>query len=76
MKQKSQQFASDLSKELKVNIAVIDDIASAMTQSDICVTCTTSRQPFISLEHLPAGIFIAAVGSGNEDKQETRLQDS
>ena len=41
-----------------------------MLQSDIIVTCTPSKKPFLNKEDVRPGTFIAAVGSDNEDKQE------
>ena len=66
----SKRFASELSKELNVSILPIDDFRKASQQSDIIITCTPSKKPFLFLEDVRAGTFIAAVGSDNEDKQE------
>ena len=38
--------------------------------SDVCVTCTPSRQPFLLRDHVKAGTFVAAVGADSPDKQE------
>jgi alanine dehydrogenase len=69
-KQKGVDFSKELSNELKISIEPISDLQYALSQSDICVTCTTSKKYFIHKDHLPAGIFIAAVGADSEDKQE------
>src|SRR5262249_5412773 len=38
--------------------------------SDVCVTCTPSRKPFLMAKHLQPGTFVAAVGADSPDKQE------
>jgi ornithine cyclodeaminase/alanine dehydrogenase-like protein (mu-crystallin family) len=67
---KSKQFADYLSQELKITIEAVSDIRSPLQQSDICVTCTSSKKPFLKPEYIKKGTFIAAVGADNEDKQE------
>jgi alanine dehydrogenase len=47
--------------------ASIDD---AVAQSDIVVTCTTSRAPILDAHHLHPGMFIAGVGADNPEKHE------
>lgn len=48
----------------------VSDLATAVRQSDICVTCTTSRQPLLGDDDVSPGTFIAAVGADNAEKQE------
>jgi alanine dehydrogenase len=67
---KSKQLADELSQELNITIETVNDFTSALQQSDICVTCTSSKKPFLKPEYIKAGTFIAAVGADNEDKQE------
>lgn len=63
-------FAAELSRELAIEIECVKDLASALANSDVCVTCTPSRKYFIHKEHVAPGTFVAAVGADNEDKQE------
>ncbi len=67
---RSEKFAHDLSTELAIAIKAVDQLEGAALQSDICVTCTPSRQFYLRREHIAPGTFIAAVGADNEDKQE------
>ena len=67
---RSEKFANDLSAELAIAIEAVDQLEGAALQSDICVTCTPSRQFFLKREHIAPGTFVAAVGADNEDKQE------
>lgn len=50
--------------------AVIAPLDEAVAASDIVVTCTTSRSAILDAHHLHAGLFIAAVGADNPEKQE------
>lgn len=63
-------FASKLSKEVGIDIKATNDLAWAARQSDVCVTCTPSREFFLNRENIKPGTFIAAVGADNEEKQE------
>ena len=67
---KAQAFAKDLAIELHIPIAVVEDPAKALRMCHICVTCTPSNQPFIRMEDITPGTFLAAVGADSEEKQE------
>jgi alanine dehydrogenase len=64
------QFAYELSKELNISIQPVNDLKKAVLQSDICITCTPSKKPFLLHEYVAPGTFIAAVGADSEGKQE------
>lgn len=66
----ARRFANELSKEMEIDVIAVDDLAKAVAESDICVTCTPSKQYFLNREYVSAGTFIAAVGADNEEKQE------
>jgi alanine dehydrogenase len=53
-----------------IEVIVVNDFRTVSKDCDIIVTCTTSKSPFLKVEHVSAGTFIAAVGSDNENKQE------
>jgi alanine dehydrogenase len=65
-----QDLATELGDELDVPIETVRDLRHAIRESDICVTCTPSRQFFVRKEDVTPGTFIAAVGADNEHKQE------
>ena len=50
----------------------MDDLAGAARQSDVIVTCTTARTPFLGPEMVRPGSFVAAVGADSPDKSEIR----
>jgi ornithine cyclodeaminase/alanine dehydrogenase-like protein (mu-crystallin family) len=55
---------------LGIPIEVSTALPSAARDSDIVVTCTTSRLPLLGAADVSPGTFIAAVGADNPDKQE------
>jgi alanine dehydrogenase len=65
-----QDLATELAEELDLPIKIVRDLRHAVQESDICVTCTPSRQFFVRKEDVSPGTFIAAVGADNEHKQE------
>jgi alanine dehydrogenase len=67
---RARQFAAELSEELSIEVIAVNDLASAVRESEICVTCTPSKQFFLHREDVSAGTFIAAVGADSEEKQE------
>ncbi|HEV7424443.1 MAG TPA: ornithine cyclodeaminase family protein, partial [Candidatus Paceibacterota bacterium] len=67
---KAALFAQDLSKELNISVQPVNNLKEAIRQSDICITCTPSKKYFFLKDWLVPGLFIAAVGADNEDKQE------
>lgn len=50
--------------------AVITDLAAAARRSDVIVTCTTARVPFLDSLCAAPGAFIAAVGTDSPEKSE------
>lgn len=66
----ARRFANELSKELGLEVNAVSDLAKAVPESDICVTCTPSKRYFLKSEDVSPGTFIAAVGADNEEKQE------
>jgi alanine dehydrogenase len=63
-------YARELSDELGIEIAPTRDLAAAVRDSDVCVTCTPSRSAFLERQHVRPGTFVAAVGADSPDKQE------
>jgi alanine dehydrogenase len=66
----SGRFAGEMSEELGVEVIPVTDLPGAVGESDVCVTCTPSRRPFLMRGHVRAGTFVAAVGADNPLKQE------
>ena len=64
------RFALELSGQLQIEIEATENLAEALSQSDICVTCTPSRKHFLNGEDVAPGTFIAGVGADSKEKQE------
>jgi ornithine cyclodeaminase/alanine dehydrogenase len=63
-------FAARLSDELDIAVQAVRDPGEAVLNSEICITCTPSRVPFVHAEYLHPGLFIAAVGADSPEKHE------
>ena len=63
-------FATEMSRELGIEIRAVDSAAAAAREADIVVTCTPSKQPLLHENDVRPGTFIAAVGADNPEKQE------
>jgi chromate transport protein ChrA len=61
---------AELAGELRLEAQAVRNLPDAVGKSDICVTCTPSRQPFLNQLDIAPGAFIVAVGADNEEKQE------
>jgi alanine dehydrogenase len=49
---------------------VATDLAAACLSSDVIVTCTTARSPFLEASFVRSGTFVAAVGADSPEKSE------
>jgi ornithine cyclodeaminase/alanine dehydrogenase-like protein (mu-crystallin family) len=68
--QRAAQFAEELGDELAIEVRAVADLRKALLESDVGVTCTTSRKPLLTKDDVPPGIFLAAVGADHPEKQE------
>jgi alanine dehydrogenase len=66
----AKRFADKMAQELRIEVAAVSDLQKAVSQSDVCVTCTPSHAPFLKKNFVSPGTFIAAVGADNPEKQE------
>jgi ornithine cyclodeaminase/alanine dehydrogenase-like protein (mu-crystallin family) len=62
------RFAAEIAGEHDVEVP--DTLRAATRESDVIVTCTTSHAPFLAIDDVKAGTFIAAIGADNPDKSE------
>lgn len=61
---RSGQLAAELGGEAVV------DLKSAAKRADVIVTCTPATEPFLDLDMVSPGTFVAAVGADNPNKNE------
>ncbi len=66
----AEQFASEMSEELGIPVERYGSMVEAVSGSDICVTCTPSREYFLKRSYVSPGTFVAAVGADSPEKQE------
>ena len=55
-----------------IAMAAVTDLTEAARASDVIVTCTTARLPFLDASMVSPGTFVAAVGADSPDKNEVR----
>lgn len=67
---RAESFAREMTSELSLEVTPADDLPSALSKTDVIVTCTPSRKPFVLRKDVQPGTFIAAVGADDEGKQE------
>jgi len=70
---RSDALARELSAELPADVSAVSGFEEAAARSDVIVTCTTSKVPFLRREHVRNGAFVAAIGADNEEKRELDL---
>jgi alanine dehydrogenase len=51
-------------------VEAVRDLAGAAAASDVIVTCTTARSPFLHASFVRPGTFVAGVGADSPDKSE------
>ncbi len=66
----AQRLAGEVSAELDAEVLSAEELSRGSRRSQVCVTCTPARAPFLMLDDVAPGAFVAAVGSDSEEKQE------
>jgi ornithine cyclodeaminase/alanine dehydrogenase len=67
---RSQAFAEEMSRRLKVEVLSAETAKEAVRDADIVVTSTTSKEPVIQRDWLWEGVHISAIGSFYPDHRE------
>lgn len=67
---RAERLAARAAANLGICVETGRDLHAALRESDVCVTCTPSRQPIVFRDDVTAGTFIAAVGADSRGKQE------
>jgi ornithine cyclodeaminase/alanine dehydrogenase-like protein (mu-crystallin family) len=67
---RAESYAREMTRELSIEVTPVDDLPSALSLTDVLVTCTPSRAAFVRRKDVRPGTFIAAVGADDENKQE------
>ena len=70
--QVARAFARQMTAALAIEVNAVERPSDGTLLSDVIVTCTPARSPFLGLDAVRAGSFIAAVGADNPEKSEIR----
>ena len=64
------RYAADMSGELGIEVQPMPDVASVVRESQVVLTTTPTREPWLRAEWLHPRLHITAVGADGEHKQE------
>ena len=67
---RAEGLAERVGRRLGFPVTAAGDLAVALSESDVCVTCTPSREALVAAADVRPGTFIAAVGADSHGKQE------
>jgi len=67
-------YLEEMPRILDVEVIAMPSAEAVVRESEIVVTTTPSKEPYIRAEWLHPGLHITAMGSDAEDKQELHLQ--
>ena len=65
-----EQYAAEMGSILGVEVVKAEGVETVVRNSDVVVTCTPAREPYLKAEWLHPGLHITAMGSDSEEKQE------
>lgn len=68
--QAARRFADRMGTEFGQGVTPVTDLREATRASDVIATCTSAREPFLGIDDVRTGTFIAAVGADNPEKNE------
>jgi ornithine cyclodeaminase/alanine dehydrogenase-like protein (mu-crystallin family) len=66
----AQALADEIEDAASVEVVTARDFRAASLSADVIATCTSAREPFLDLQCVRPGTFIAAVGADSPDKSE------
>ena len=66
----TQKYIQDMRGQFEAEIVPVDDVGSVFQQSDIVVTTTPSRVPYVKADWLRPGMHITCMGADLPEKQE------
>ncbi|MDA3950389.1 MAG: cyclodeaminase [Spirochaeta sp.] len=63
-------YVADMERELGIKVIKAGSVEEVVTESEVVVTTTPSRKPFLKAEWLHPGLHLTTMGSDAEGKQE------
>jgi ornithine cyclodeaminase len=67
-------YIAEMVPELGIEIRAAEDAATVVRQSDVVVTTTPARHPYLEADWLHPGLHITAMGADAEGKQELQAE--
>lgn len=67
---KAERYVQEMGPSLNVDVEVVGDVGELVKNSDVVVTTTPSRKPYLRPDWLHPGLHITAMGADMEEKQE------
>ena len=64
------KYIDEISQKLNIEVIRADSVESVVKESNLVVTTTPSKEPYLRAEWLHTGLHITCMGSDSEDKQE------
>lgn len=65
-----ERYVEEMAQVLDAEIVKADDVKQVVCNSDVVITCTPAKDPYLRAEWLHPGLHITAMGTDSEDKQE------
>jgi len=65
-----EEYAAEMASVLGVEVVKAANAETVVRNSDVVVTCTPAKEPYLKAEWLHPGLHITAMGTDSEDKQE------
>lgn len=66
----ARDFAARMATDTGLEVRAVDALGDATRVSDAIATCTAAKKPFLGVDDVRPGTFIAAVGADNPHKSE------
>jgi len=66
----AEALAVELAATIGIDAVAVRELGAAARSADVIACCTTARVPFLEVESVKPGTFIAAVGADSPDKSE------
>jgi len=66
----ARRYSAAMAAELGIEVIPVPGLREATLASDVIATCTSASQPFLGVDDVRSGTFIAAVGADNPQKSE------
>jgi len=70
VRQRAEEFAAEMSRELGQDVKVTETVEELVRRSDVVITATTSKTPFVRREWVRPGTHFSAIGAFTPDMAE------